>query len=101
MAERWTVDRLAAAVSLSRSQLTRTFTAHVGASPLRFLTEIRLTEFTRLVEETDLPIGVAARQVGWEDSRVAAAWFRRRYGISPSLYRRNPHPIASVTTADR
>jgi AraC family transcriptional regulator len=92
LAEPWTVNRLAAELALSRSQLTRLFTTQVGASPMRFLTEIRLTEFTRLVEETDLPLPVAAKKVGWADSRVAATWFRRRYGISPSRFRGTPHP---------
>lgn len=92
MAEPWSVDRLASRVALSRSHLTRLFTARIGLAPMRFLTEVRLTEFTRLIEETDLPVTSAAREVGWNDSRVAAAWFRRRYGVSPSSFRLHPHP---------
>jgi len=90
--EQWTLLRLAREVAVSKTHLTRMFSAQAGISPMRFLTEIRLTEFTRLLEETELPISVVARSVGWVDSRVAARWFRRRFGVAPSEFRRHPHP---------
>ncbi len=90
MGRAWTVGELARAVALSRSQLTFRFTQHYGVGPMRFLTEARLTAFARLVEETPLAIGQAARRVGWTDQRVAATWFRRRYGLSPSEFRARP-----------
>lgn len=93
MAESWTVDRLANEVALSRTHLTRLFATQYGVAPIRYLIEVRLTEFTRLVEETDLTIKSASRRVGWMDSRVASSWFRRRFGLSPSQFRRSPHPF--------
>ncbi len=91
LAEDWSCDRLAAEVALSPSHLSRLFGALVGTSPMRLLTEFRLTEFTRIIEETDASIADAARAVGWADARVAAAWFRRRFGMTPSRYRLHPH----------
>lgn len=96
MHEQWTVAALADSVRVSRSHLTRLFVAHTGTSPTRFLTEIRLTEFTRLIEETELSLADAALRVGWVDPRVASAWFRRRFGLPPSQYRLNPHPHLSA-----
>lgn len=90
--EAWTVTKLSEAVALSRSHLTRLFVKHTGIAPMRFLAESRLTEFTRLVEETDLSIASAARFVGWNDPRVASSWFYKRHGITPSQFRRRPHP---------
>lgn len=101
MAESWTVSQLAREVAMSRSHLSRTFSRQVGVSPFRFLSEVRLTEFTRLIEETDLPVYVAARRAGWDDSRVAAAWFRRRFGVSPTQFRSHPHPSRSDDFAHR
>lgn len=92
MEEPWSVSRLAREVSLSRTHLARLFVTHTGVAPMRFLTEVRLTEFTRLVEETDLSVSQAARTVGWSDARIASAWFYRRFGIRPSRYRSIPHP---------
>ncbi|NNG40856.1 helix-turn-helix transcriptional regulator [Flexivirga sp. ID2601S] len=101
MSDPWTISLLAQEVAMSRSQLSRTFSQQVGLSPFRFLTESRLTEFTRLVEETDLPIYVAARQVGWGDPRVAASWFRRRFGVSPTHFRSHPHASHTDDLASR
>jgi transcriptional regulator GlxA family with amidase domain len=92
MEQPWTASALARAVALSRSQLTRLFVARIGIAPMRFLIEVRLTEFTRLIEETDLSVAQAARKVGWNDARVASSWFCRRYGTTPSQYRAKPHP---------
>lgn len=100
MSEPWTMRRLSVAVATSRSHLTRLFNDQVGIAPMRFLTEVRLTEFTRLIEETKLPVSSSARQVGWVDARIATAWFYRRFGVTPSEYRRHPHPT-SAASVDR
>ncbi|MFF2267410.1 helix-turn-helix transcriptional regulator [Cellulosimicrobium cellulans] len=92
MDEFWDLPTLARAATMSRAHLTRLFARHVGIAPMRYLAEIRLTEFARLVEETDLSIGQAARMVGWADPRVASARFYRRFGLTPSRFRLSPHP---------
>lgn len=92
LARSWRLEEVAAAVALSKSQLTRRFTTEFGAAPMRWLTEVRTTEFARLIEETAVSVEAAARTVGWTDRRVAAAWFRRRFGVSPTQFRRQPAP---------
>ncbi|MGD7731614.1 helix-turn-helix transcriptional regulator [Propionibacteriaceae bacterium G57] len=87
MGEPWTVTSLAQELALSRTHLTRLFSTHMGASPMRFLTEVRLTEFSRLIDETDLSVHQASQAVGWADPRVASAWFSRRFGVTPTRYR--------------
>lgn len=84
----WQMGELASAVTLSTSQLTRLAHRHLGATLLQMQAELRVTEFTRLIEETDLTITEAARRVGWNDPRVATIRFQRRYGVTPSRYRR-------------
>jgi len=91
MGEPWTVKSLAREVALSKTHLTRLFVRQTGISPMRFLSELRLVEFTRMIEETDVSVAYAAKSVGWADPRVASARFSRRFGISPTQYRLNPH----------
>lgn len=91
LAEPWTVASLAREVALSPTHLTRLFVRHAGAPPMRYLTEIRLTEFARLTEETDMSLTRAAKSVGWNDPRIASEWFRRRFGLTPSQYRVGLH----------
>lgn len=71
----------------SCTHLTRLFVRHAGTRPMRYLTEIRVTEFARPIEETDMSETCAVRSVGWGDPRVAAEWLRQRFGITPSQYR--------------
>lgn len=98
--EAWDTPALAAAVNLSPAHLRRLFNETYGVPPMRFLSEARLTVFARLIEETDLTIAAAARQVGWRDPRVASTWFYRRFRITPSSFRRHPRRRQS-TTAER
>ena len=83
----WTIEDLSAAVSLSRSQLTRLFKARLGTPPYRYLTQLRVKEFARLLAETTLPVAEAARHVGWNNHGAAASWFREAYGLTPSTFR--------------
>ena len=92
IARPWLLDEVAGLVALSKSQLSRRFIAEFGLPPMRWLTEIRTTEFSRLIEETTIPVEAAARLVGWADRRVAATWFRHRFGVSPTQFRRQPPP---------
>jgi len=92
MDEQWTVGSIARAASMSRAHLTRLFVGQTGLPPMRFLAEIRLTEFVRLIEESDMTISQSARVVGWTDPRIASSWFYRRFGITPSKFRLIPHP---------
>lgn len=97
MAEPWTATALAEAVNISRTHLTRLFALQTGIAPMRYLSEIRLAEFTRLIEESDIPLADVAKTVGWADARVASKRFRHRYGVQPSRYRRDHQ---TVTTND-
>lgn len=85
----WTVEELAQRTMMSRSQINRIFQRHVGIAPMRFLNEVRLTAFTRIMEETSLTVEAAAREVGW-DRRTASRHFVRRHRISPTEFRAQP-----------
>lgn len=87
LAREWSLAQLAQEVALSQSQLVRLFNAELGVSPMAYLVQVRLAEFRRLLEQTDLPIQVAARKVGWADQRVAARWFLRKWRVLPREFR--------------
>lgn len=89
LTEPWTLDTLASEVHLSRSQLVRAFDTVVGMSPMAYLRKMRVEQLAVLLASTDLPIGVAARAVGWDNSSYVSRCFRARYGCSPGEYRRS------------
>jgi AraC-like DNA-binding protein len=93
----WTLKRLAAAVNVSPSHLSALFRSDLGAPPMSYLMELRLQRFAYLLVTTSLAIAEAALRSGWRDADYAGRLFRRRFGISPTAYRRS---IAKVSHED-
>lgn len=86
-AQRWTLPDLAEAAHLSPSQLGRVFVDAYGKTPMTYLATLRAERLARLLRETDLPIEVAMREVGWHSRGHAARLFRQCVGASPTRYR--------------
>lgn len=86
-AEEWTLDRLAAAVHLSRSQTGRMFRQAFGKTPIAYLTMLRTERMAELLRTTTTPISEIAREVGWDDPAYASRLFRRALGYTPRAYR--------------
>jgi AraC-like DNA-binding protein len=91
-AEAWTLNSLAEAVHLSRSQLVRAFDATIGVSPMAYLRRMWVEQMARLLSTTDLTIAEAARSLGWVDANYASRCIHSRYGSSPTEFRRQHSP---------
>ena len=81
------IGGLAREVSMSESALRRAVQASTGLSPREYLHRIRLIRFEELVADTSVPLGEAARMVGWSSASHARAMFARSHGMSPSEFR--------------
>ena len=92
--QNWTVGNLAAAVNVSRSAFARRFTEKVGRPPMAFLTTWRLTLAADLLTTTRRTIADIAGDVGYSTPFAFSDAFKRRYGVSPSAYRRAAAPPA-------
>jgi AraC family transcriptional regulator, transcriptional activator of pobA len=80
----WYAERL----HLSESSLNRLCQRSAGRSAFE-LTQARLElEARRRLRYTPVPVGVLARELGFEDQSYFARFFRRRVGTSPSVFRR-------------
>lgn len=94
--EHWTLELLAKRVHLSRSQVSRVFADAYGKTPLAFLTMLRAEQLAKLLRETDIPVEVAMKQVGWFSRGHAARTFQQYVGVTPYRYRqisaRRPRP---------
>ena len=80
---RWSIGELAAAVSLSESQLSRLFRRETGMSPAAFLWQLRADRLAELLATTSLTVEIAAAAAGWRHPSSASRAFRRRFGVSP------------------
>jgi len=84
----WTVERLAAEVSVSRATLARRFAELVGEPPLRYLTRWRMDLAARRLRETTDPLEAIARSLGYTSEFAFSRAFSRMRDEPPGRYRR-------------
>ena len=81
------MEELAGSVGYSRSQLTRKLKAIVGKTPNRLITEMRLQEARRLLENRAGSVSEIAYLVGYTNLSYFAKTFREQFGELPSAVR--------------
>jgi len=86
---RWTVAALAKIAGLSRAAFAARFRADTGATPLAYVTRLRVDlAASRLVEGSE-PLAVVARAVGYASEFAFAKVFKRVVGVPPGAFRRS------------
>ncbi|TDC73895.1 AraC family transcriptional regulator [Streptomyces hainanensis] len=97
----WTLAALAREAGVSRTTLAGRFTRLVGAPPLAYLTDWRMTLAADLLAESpDTTVAVVARRVGYADAFGFSAAFKRFHGLSPTAYRASCRPDADCVGAE-
>lgn len=80
-------DEVAAVMHLSAGQAARLFAAQTGSTPQRYATRLKMDRARRMLELSDLPVGVVARAVGFETETYFSRRFRIEVGVAPRVYR--------------
>ncbi len=75
-------------VDISRRQLERLFKKYVEVSPVHFYMDLRVSRAHALLNETEMPVGEIAVATGFSSATQLAVRFKRRFGTSPSAFRR-------------
>jgi AraC-like DNA-binding protein len=83
----WTVARLAAEASVSRSLLDDRFRQVLGRSPIRYVAEWRMHLARQLLGTTDATVFAVSRRVGYDSEEAFSRAFKRAHGASPSHWR--------------
>ena len=83
-----TLAQLAREACWSVSHLSAEFRRACGISPIAYLLQLRLREGAYLLRDRNLSVAAIARQLGFADPFYFSRLFRRRYGLSPSDYRK-------------
>jgi AraC-like DNA-binding protein len=81
------VAELAAAASLSASQLARVFRAWFGMAPGAVLEQARLDRAEQLLLRSDLTVAAVARACGFADAAHLTHRFQAVHGIPPGRFR--------------
>ena len=83
-----TVSDVVDYIGFTRSYFTTIFHKYTGLSPREYILQCRFRNGCRLLTETDLTVQQIAEQVGYEDYMAFSKAFRKKYGMSPTAYRR-------------
>jgi AraC-like DNA-binding protein len=83
----WTVPDLATLSRMSRPTFARNFEQALGESPMRYLTEWRMTLARDYLRAGDLSLTEIARYVGYSSTNAFAAAFQRHHEQPPGEWR--------------
>jgi AraC-like DNA-binding protein len=81
------LDDVARAVQRSRTHVADVVRRETGLSVGALITDVRLDEARRRLEETDELIEVIGERVGYADATHFARMFKRRFGSAPRAWR--------------
>ncbi|KRE90953.1 AraC family transcriptional regulator [Frateuria sp. Soil773] len=87
LADRLTLEQLAATAGLSPFHFLRQFRRQYGVTPQQMLMAVRLSEAKRRLAAGEAPAQVAAA-AGLADQAHLTRAFARRYGVTPARYQR-------------
>jgi AraC-like DNA-binding protein len=94
LADKITLDELAAHAALDKFHLVRAFRAEVGLPPYEYLTHLRVARARELLQRGAI-VAAAAQAVGFCDESQLHRHFRRIVGVAPGAYARS---FAAVRT---
>ncbi len=86
-AEDWSVETLAKIMGASRSGFAERFAQIVGATPARYVAEVRMHQARQWLTRDRLRISVVARNLGYESEAAFSRAFKRIIGQAPSQLR--------------
>lgn len=97
LSEPFSLAQLARDVSLSRSHLLRLFKKHVGETPGRYHSKVRIDRSKALLENTGLSVEAIAERVGFSDASAYIRCFRGREGVTPARFRSQAFGVGDGT----
>ncbi len=83
-----TVEDAASYAGIEKSYLFRLFKEHLGKTPMAYLTELRMNEAARELQNPAFLIRDIAYNVGYADQFIFSKAFTKYWGVSPSRYRK-------------
>jgi signal transduction histidine kinase/ligand-binding sensor domain-containing protein/DNA-binding response OmpR family regulator len=82
----FSVEDLSRELGMSRVHLYKKLLALTGKSPLEFIRSIRLQRAAQLLEKSQLSVAEVAYQVGFNNPKYFARYFKEAFNMLPSAY---------------
>lgn len=87
--EPFDMDKLAEAVGLSPSHLSRLFKKHTGIAPYSYYQEIKINRLKAALRDHNLSIAQAFASCGFDELGNCTRFFKEKVGMTPSQYRKS------------
>lgn len=84
---------------LSLRQFTLSFKQRTGSTFTEYLNNIRIDKVKTILLQSRQSLNEVARQVGYADEFYLSRKFKQVTGMSPTIYLRKPHTVASLDHA--
>ena len=83
------IEAMAAQLGYHRTYLARMFHQYMGVSPMQYLTALRLERAAILLQSSQsFTVEEIASLVGYKDPLYFSKLFKQKYGLSPSIYKK-------------
>lgn len=83
------VEKLCSNLHVSPTYFSTIFKKETNMSFVNYLTDVRLDEAVKLLNTTDDKTYIIATRVGYQEANYFSYVFKKKFGISPSRYRKN------------
>ena len=83
------VEKLCSNLHVSPTYFSTIFKKETDMSFVNYLTDVRLDEAVKLLNTTDDKTYIIATRVGYQEANYFSYVFKKKFGISPSRYRKN------------
>ncbi len=82
------LDSICEVLGVSNSYFSSVFKKETGNSFISYLTDYRMDKASRMLIETNEKSYIIGKDVGYADPNYFSYVFKRRFGMSPSIYRK-------------
>ena len=82
------VEEIARSSYLSTTYITKIYKEVTGDTPINYLIRIRMEKAMEILKEGHFSIQDSAKMVGYDDPYYFSKLFKKRFGLSPSAYKR-------------
>lgn len=82
------IEQLARKLGVAYSHFRREFKLHTGFAPWQYMVHLRLSRARRMLASGDAPLDEIADQLNFSSASHFSVAFKKVYGISPAIWRR-------------
>ena len=87
--DRLDVEMVCSDLGVSAAYFSTVFRKETGTAFISYLTDYRMKEAVRLIQEEDEKTYITARKVGYADPNYFSYVFKKTYGMTPTAYKRS------------